>query len=459
VRAKTLLLVGWLLGSAWVWLVAADPRPIVGPGATREDVLSAYGWPTGQSQAGTKEILNYPQGQVVLENGKVERVAFNMNMPWPAPRPRPGHMKIEVKPENASEFWLTRFPAATAEASRRNARILALFTGSDWSPPSKAFVDEVAFHPDFIAAFMGDHVFLRLDYPTRAVLSPELKAQNTELRERYGVTTYPALLVLTPSGELAQAVDLTKPRIGETYRARVIAAVREVQQQLASQAAAAPAGARVNSVSAGPSGVMAAVRTPEQQREEMVLGLTSARWLVVLAVGAGLAFVVAAWWWLWRSRVHPASPPNSADLAERMADAGAGLPSASELVLWPREKLRVLASSLAEVEGFAVEALKDGDVDLKLRRPGEPRTRVLVLCLASGPKPQPASAKRVRELFGAMTVEGVETGWCLAPAGFAAEARDFAAQRGIVIFDATRLREQLRDLPPLVLAKVLGRVR
>src|SRR6185369_11460517 len=69
---------------------AADSRPVVGPGATKEDVLNAYGWPTGQSQLGAKEILNYPQGSITLANGKVERVDFSPNVPWPAPRPRPG---------------------------------------------------------------------------------------------------------------------------------------------------------------------------------------------------------------------------------------------------------------------------------------------------------------------------------------------------------------------------------
>src|SRR4051812_14020452 len=69
---------------------AADSRPVVGPGATKEDAIDAYGWPTGQSQLGAKEILNYPQGSITLSNGKVERVDFSTNVPWPAPRPRPG---------------------------------------------------------------------------------------------------------------------------------------------------------------------------------------------------------------------------------------------------------------------------------------------------------------------------------------------------------------------------------
>src|SRR5471030_2255613 len=69
---------------------AADLQPVVGPGATKEEAINAYGWPTGQSQLGTKEILNYPQGSITLEKGRVERVDFSTSVPWPAPRPRPG---------------------------------------------------------------------------------------------------------------------------------------------------------------------------------------------------------------------------------------------------------------------------------------------------------------------------------------------------------------------------------
>ena len=67
---------------------ANEPRPVVGPGATKEDVINAYGWPNGQSQSGTKEILSYVQGEVVLDNGRVERVNFSPNVPWQTPRPR-----------------------------------------------------------------------------------------------------------------------------------------------------------------------------------------------------------------------------------------------------------------------------------------------------------------------------------------------------------------------------------
>ena len=131
----------------------ADTRPVVGPGATKDEVINAYGWPNGQSQLGTKEILNYTQGSVTLENGRVERVDFSPTIPWQAPRPRPGSapQAPKLKPVvSGFDPWTTSLATAMTEADRQHARILAAFTGSDWSPPSKRFLDEVATHPDFV---------------------------------------------------------------------------------------------------------------------------------------------------------------------------------------------------------------------------------------------------------------------------------------------------------------------
>ncbi|PTX97852.1 restriction endonuclease [Opitutus sp. ER46] len=79
------------------------PRPFVAVGATKQDVLRVYGWPSGTAVTGTREILNYPQGQVILENGRVERVTFSKDVPWTPPRPKP-------PPPTAS----TRKPGAAA---------------------------------------------------------------------------------------------------------------------------------------------------------------------------------------------------------------------------------------------------------------------------------------------------------------------------------------------------------
>ncbi|MBI4623488.1 MAG: restriction endonuclease [Verrucomicrobia bacterium] len=441
-------------------LHAADPRPTVGPGATKDDVIDAYGWPNGQSQSGTKEILTYPQGLVTLENGRVEKVDFLTNVPWPAPRPRPGAASpTSVKPpELPVDFWVTRFDEAAREATRRRARILALFTGSDWSPASKQFHEEVEFHADFVNAFTGDYVFLRLDFASRTPVPAELREQNAQLRARYEVTVYPTLLVLSPAGTLLARIDLTKQQAGDSYRSRVIAAVREKRDSLAARppppdpgpaaAGPPPTGARVEGTTEAGQAAKS-VASPG-----VTASLRSARRLIMGAVGIGVLIAAYFFWLLWRKRApRPATATTS--MADRISNAAGGLPTPAEIAAWPREKVRAIVAGLAETDGYVVDNRSESDADLALKRPGETRARVLIVCAAgtSGVVP----AKRVRELFGTMTAEGVEVGWWVAPAGFSADARAFADEHGLLLLDAERLLAQLGSLPPLLLPKVLLR--
>lgn len=430
---------------------AADLRPTVGPGATKEEAINAYGWPTGQSQAGTKEILSYPQGKITLENGRVERVDFSTTLPWPAPRARPAaatSSTAKAKPDAPLDFWLTNFAEAAADAKRRRVRILALFTGSDWSPASRQFQDEVEFQTDFVNTVTGDFALLRLDFPTRTAQPPELRQQNGELRARYGVTTYPSLLVLDAEGKLVAQVDLGKIRDGEPYRAQVMAALRDVKNLLGS----AP---RAPSPDLTPAAAPARDPTaPPGRLDEIKQSLTNAGSLLTLGIIGGLVLAGIMLWLLWRNRPARPSGPR-APMASRIGDAASGLPSGAELRQWPVEKVRTLAAALAEAENYVVAVRAGGsDPDLALVRRGESQPRVLVACAAGGP----IGPKRMRELVGALAVENVAMGWFVSPGGFSAEARSYAKQNNIQMIDVDALLSLLRDLPPLALPKVIARI-
>lgn len=431
---------------------------MVGPGATKDEAIEAYGWPTGQSQSGTKEILSYPQGRITLENGRVEKVDFSTNVPWPAPRPRPGPPSpTSVKKAGAAtDFWLQNFADAQGEASRRHARILALFIGSDWSPPSQLFQAEVAFHPDFVNAFTGDFVFLRLDFPTRIALPPELREQNNRLREKYGVTTYPALLVLSPAGTAVATVDLAKLEPGESYRARVIAAVRGVRDLLIAQPpppdpvpgsdVIRPAG-EVQGTEPAAKSVPA--RTPFGSIVDAVLKIVRQAALV------GVALAVAGWWFLWHKRRKPRAVRVD-NAAERIADAASGLPTPAELQGWSREKLLAAVVALAEIDDYEARPLGGGgdEGSVALSRKGESGVAVIVRC-------QPAaagsvSAKRVKELFAVITLEGARSGWLVAPAGFSSDARDYARDHQVRLIDGEDLHAQMRNLPPITLQRIVA---
>jgi hypothetical protein len=455
------LLVALAMSAAWCGgsaLVAAEARPVVGPGATRDDAIKAYGWPTGQSQSGSREILIYPQGRIFLEKGKVERVDFSPNVAWAPPRPKPvprGGVATKAT-EAAVDYWHTDWNAAIEEATKRHARLLVLFTGLDWSPASRQFFEEVAAEADFINAFTGEFVFVRLDFPNRLPQSATLREQNAKLRERFEVTTYPSLLMVTPSGVVQGRVDLDTPRPGETYRVRMIAAVREMRDAIAARPVPAEPVKRpatpVPAVADLPAKAEKVAAPPIST--ELSSSLSSAGLLLGVSLGGGFIFVVLVLWLMWRrGATVPVAGKPAAPLADKPATTQ--VVSSADSKLWTKQELRLVAAKLAEAEGHRVAPRLDGlDADLVLTRPGEVHPRALVLCVPA--MAGAVSTRRVRELHAAVSVEHIPEAWIVAPGGFASEAREFAAEKKMELIDGQELAERLDALPPLARRRMMG---
>ncbi len=435
--------------------MGADSRPVVGPGATKEEILDAYGWPNGQTQAGAKEILTYPQGRVILDQGRVERVEFSMKVPWPAPKPRPGAAGVP----SSGDSWFTSWSEALREAQRRQVRILAVFTGSDWSPPTKQFLTEVAEAPDFLSAFLGSFVLLKLDFPTRTTQLKELRVQNAELRERFEVTTYPALVVLESDGSLAARVALNKSRAGDSYLVQVVAAVREVRNGLSPSpgtrdGTVGSVDDKTKAVALGTEVNVPATRASSVVGSATAASLSSAGWALTWGLGGGALLAVVWLWLLWRPRA--ASTGEASTAAERVADAASGVPSVVDLAEWSHARLRAVVGARAKTDGYQVAVRSGGsEGDLSLVRTGEDRVSVIVMCAAA--TAGPVSVKQLRELYGTITIEEVGTGWFVGLGEFSAEARAYAREHGLALIGKAGLREQLRALTERDLANVLAR--
>ena len=228
-----LLLAAFLASPAAGALGADDP----GVGSTRDEIIAIYGQPRAVLSAGSREILTYAAGRVVLEDGRVTRLELpapvhaapaaaaptpSARVANPAPAPTPSPV--------ARDAWFTDYGAAQAEATATKRRILALFTGSDWCPGCIAFENQVAHHPDFLATTQASFVLLKLDYPQSHPLPPALKAQNDELRKRYAIHSYPTLLILSPDGATSVAVDTSHPRKADDLTDFFVQAVDEARR-------------------------------------------------------------------------------------------------------------------------------------------------------------------------------------------------------------------------------------
>lgn len=437
------------MASGGFLLCAAEPPEAVVVGAPKEAVLAVYGPPLLQSRLGPREILKYPHGQITLEEGRVVRLELRASPAPAAAAAAPSQSAVPVASgASGPGGWLEDFELASREAVRRSAPILVWFSGSDWSLASRQFREEVALQGDFVAAFQTRYVLLRVDLTDH---NGSFREPNALLRERLGVTVYPTLLILSATGENLAKLDLSRPVGAETYSARVIAAVREMNDLLGF----APLPVATHALAPAPSTSAhrpARAVTPGQ----VTATLLSAGWGIVTAVGTGLVFSVTLLWLVWRNWSRPGVERRPVSMAERISEVASGIPTLPEIMAWPKERVAVIAAGLAESEGYLTELNAEGaGCDVRLRKLGEPGVQGLVCC--AGAKAGLITAKRVRELFGMMAAEGAPVGWFVAPMGFSAEARRFADEHRIRLSDGHRLLAQLHELPPVVLPKLVTR--
>ena len=102
----------------------------------------------------------------------------------------------------AGEEWLTDINKAKKEAAEKKLPILADFAGSDWCGWCIKLDKEVFSQKEF-KAFAKDRVVLFLaDFPRKKELSAEVKAQNEQLQQAYGIEGFPTVLLLDAGGKV-----------------------------------------------------------------------------------------------------------------------------------------------------------------------------------------------------------------------------------------------------------------
>jgi hypothetical protein len=440
---------------------AADSTALLERGATRDQVIAAFGPPVGSAKAGTKEIIHYRNGSVTLANGRVERInlkpAAAPAPPPPASPPTPAATAAAAPNEAKSplaDVWISRFDDATRDASRRSAPILALFTSSDASPASRQFQKEIALHPEFVNAFRGRYDLLNVDFPVRTEVSPDILQQNEAWRDQFGVRGYPALLILDATGVKIAEVAIADSAPGSAFRGRLLAAV-DAAHPLPEPTRSTPVPITVVEPAPAPTSTLHVAPT------QVTSGLTTARWLIAGALIAGtlvagvMLFVL---WLMLRKLNKPVALTRRSSMASRIDQAASGLPSHAEILAWPREKLCHVVSGLAEREGYVVEAPRRGsEKDLILKRPGNPVPEAIVSCVTGGAGVIPT--RKIREMVGILAADDVPEGWFISPAGFSMDARAYAEQHKVRLIDGARLLEQLGDLPTFALPKILALAR
>jgi thioredoxin-related protein len=96
--------------------------------------------------------------------------------------------------------WTNDYAKAVETAKAENKKLLLDFTGSDWCGFCKLLDKEVFSTPQF-KDWAKNFVLVQVDFP-RAPLSPQLQAQNNDLKSKYPVTGYPTIVIMDASGNV-----------------------------------------------------------------------------------------------------------------------------------------------------------------------------------------------------------------------------------------------------------------
>jgi thiol-disulfide isomerase/thioredoxin len=162
-------------------------------GDTYEKVRAEKGPPSGAAEAGSIQILRYPDQTITFRQGHV----------------------VTIEKTVVSVSWTSNHAAALERAKTENRHVLLFFTGSDWCPWCERIKAEIFSTAEF-RRYADEHlVLVELDFPRQKQLPRALIDQNSRLQQEYRITGYPAVIVLDSSGrrvgELGYQPDGPKP--------------------------------------------------------------------------------------------------------------------------------------------------------------------------------------------------------------------------------------------------------
>ncbi|MGA9639297.1 thioredoxin family protein [Flavobacterium sp.] len=89
--------------------------------------------------------------------------------------------------------WHTNIKEAIAVSNKEKKPLMLFFTGSDWCGWCIRLQNEVLKTPEFTKWAKTNVVLVELDYPRRTAQLPEIKQQNAELQQVFGIQGFPTV--------------------------------------------------------------------------------------------------------------------------------------------------------------------------------------------------------------------------------------------------------------------------
>jgi protein disulfide-isomerase len=183
-------------------------------GDTYAQVVAEKGPPVGTINAGSVQVLNYPDAVIKVTDGVVVSVRPQGKSPPTVVRqvadasPRAAAVPVAY---DGPAVWETDYAAAVDQARARKCHVLILYTGSDWCSWCHKMEAEVYSQPEFARYSHEKFVLLKLDYPRHMPQPDEIRNQNAELQRRYNVRGYPTVVLADAKGNALGRIDGYQP--------------------------------------------------------------------------------------------------------------------------------------------------------------------------------------------------------------------------------------------------------
>lgn len=112
--------------------------------------------------------------------------------------------------------WYTSYSEAAAVAKKENKPLLLFFTGSDWCGWCKKMHQEVFSSSEFAQSVGNNFIFVEVDFPMNKPLPSAQQQENNQLKQKYGITGYPTIIILDPNGNFIAETGY-RPGGGKAY--------------------------------------------------------------------------------------------------------------------------------------------------------------------------------------------------------------------------------------------------
>jgi thiol:disulfide interchange protein len=107
---------------------------------------------------------------------------------------------------SSSLNWSRSYQDAVAQAQSTSKPIVILFTGINWCPACMKLEREVLTRPEFAQAVGNRFVFLKAEFPDY-VEEAMANSPYRPLLDRYGVDSFPTMVVVNASGQRLYTVN------------------------------------------------------------------------------------------------------------------------------------------------------------------------------------------------------------------------------------------------------------